>query len=76
MQGADGFFKIFSLPVRRILQKANLNFGELQEIRMRINSPLMMQKLFEHLKDQGLTERQIEKLAYKNALRIIREVLG
>ena len=41
-----------------------------------INSPLMMQKLFEHLKDQGLTERQIEKLAYKNALRIIREVLG
>ena len=41
---ADGFFKIFSLPVRRILQKADLNFGELQEIRMRINSPLMIRQ--------------------------------
>ena len=44
MKCADGFFKIFSLPVRRILQKANLNFGELQEIRMRINSPLMIRQ--------------------------------
>ena len=44
MKCADGFFKIFSLPVRRILQKADLNFGELQEIRMRINSPLMIRQ--------------------------------
>ena len=44
MKCADGFFKIFSLPVRRILQKADLNFGELQEIRMRSNSPLMIRQ--------------------------------
>ena len=44
MKCADGFFKIFSLPVRRILQKADLNFAELQEIRMRINSPLMIRQ--------------------------------
>ena len=30
--------------MRRILQKADLNFGELQEIRMRINSPLMIRQ--------------------------------
>jgi len=45
---ADGFFKIFSLPVRRILQKADLNFGELQEIRMRINSPATGKRIQAH----------------------------
>ena len=30
--------------MRRILQKADLNFAELQEIRMRINSPLMIRQ--------------------------------
>lgn len=43
--------------------------------KVEINSPLLMQKLFEHLKKQGFTERQIEKLAYKNALRVIHDVL-
>lgn len=39
-----------------------------------INSPLLMEKLFEELGRKGFSQSQIEKLAYKNALRVIHEV--
>ena len=44
MQGADGFFKIFSRSIRQILKKAKLDFEALQEIRMRIDRPLMVRQ--------------------------------
>ncbi|MBO5279060.1 MAG: dipeptidase [Lachnospiraceae bacterium] len=39
-----------------------------------INSPLLMERLFEELGRKGFSQSQIEKLAYKNALRVIHEV--
>ena len=41
-----------------------------------IGSPKKMQSLFEGLRRVKITERQIEKLAYKNAERVIGEVMG
>ena len=43
---------------------------------MEINSPLYMEKLFDELRKKGMSERQIEKLAYKNVLRVLHDVLG
>lgn len=43
---------------------------------MEINSPLYMEKLFTELKRKGMSERKIEKLAYKNVVRVLYEVLG
>lgn len=40
-----------------------------------IHSPLLMERLFERLKKEGFSHSQIEKLAYRNALRVIHEVL-
>ena len=42
MKDADGFLKIFSIPIRQILQKIPIDFCNLQEIRMRVNSPLLI----------------------------------
>lgn len=41
-----------------------------------IGSPDKMELLFEALKKGGMSERQIELLAYKNAMRVMREVLA
>ena len=40
-----------------------------------VGSPDKMELLFEALKRGGMSERQIELLAYKNAMRVMREVL-
>ena len=56
MQGADGFFKIFSRSIRQILKKAKLDFEALQEIRMRIDRPLMVRQGGE---EYSLTEEGI-----------------
>lgn len=40
-----------------------------------IKSPVQMELLFEALKKEGYTERQIEKFAYGNALRVMCDVL-
>lgn len=45
------------------------------ESEFEINSPVEMEKLFYALKKNGLTENQIEKVAYKNAERVIEAVL-
>lgn len=45
--------------------------GELE-----INNPLLMEKLFIQLKKEGFSERQLEKFAYKNVLRVLHDVLG
>ncbi|MDE7086933.1 MAG: membrane dipeptidase, partial [Clostridia bacterium] len=37
---------------------------------------LKVQKLLTYFKDRGVTERQLEKLAYKNFFRVIKEVVG
>lgn len=43
--------------------------GELE-----IDSPISMERLFERLKKEGFSQSQIEKLAYRNALRVIYEM--
>lgn len=40
-----------------------------------VKSPLQMELLFDTMKKEGYTERQIEKFAYGNAVRVIRDVL-
>lgn len=40
-----------------------------------INSPKLMQKLFRQLQKEGFSDRLIDKLAYKNAMRVIHEVM-
>lgn len=40
-----------------------------------INSPLVMQRLFDRLKMEGFSQTQIEKIAYKNVLRVIHDSL-
>lgn len=42
---------------------------------LEISNPLEFEKLFMRMKREGFTENQIEKLQYKNAERIIKEVL-
>lgn len=44
--------------------------GELE-----IDSPIHMEKMFGQLKKAGFSENRIEKLAYKNALRVLHDVL-
>ncbi len=43
--------------------------------KLEIGSPSEMEKLFEQLKKEGFSERQIEKIAYKNVLRLIKDVM-
>lgn len=38
----DELLRIFSVQLRNVLSRLNLNFGNLQEIRLRINTPLMV----------------------------------
>jgi len=40
-----------------------------------VGSPLQMELLFDAMKKEGFTERQIDKFAYENAVRVMREVL-
>lgn len=42
---------------------------------LEIGGPLQMQRLFARLEKEGFSERQIDKLAYQNALRLIRDVI-
>ena len=42
---------------------------------LEIGTPLEMVRLFEQLEREGFSERQIEKLAYKNVLRLIHDVM-
>lgn len=42
MNTKDGLLKIFSLKLRTILGKLNIEFDKLQEIRLRMNAPLIM----------------------------------
>jgi stage III sporulation protein AA len=42
MRTKDELLKIFSLKLRTILSKMRIDFDALQEIRLRINSPLMV----------------------------------
>ena len=42
MKDAEGFLKIFSISIRQILQNAPLEFKNLQEVRMRVNGPLLI----------------------------------
>ncbi len=42
---------------------------------LEIGTPSEMAKLFDQLEKEGFSIRQIEKLAYKNALRLIRDVM-
>lgn len=42
MKDAEGFLKIFSISIRQILQNASLEFKNLQEVRMRVNGPLLI----------------------------------
>lgn len=53
MKDADGFLKIFSIPIRRILEKAPMTMEYLQEIRLRIGGPLLVRHQGE---EYGLTE--------------------
>lgn len=39
-----------------------------------INSPLKMELLFEQLRKKGLSANQIEKLAYRNTMRVLQDV--
>lgn len=42
---------------------------------LEISSPAFMDRLFEHLKKDGLSSEEIEKIAYKNVMRVLHEVL-
>lgn len=42
MKDADGFLKIFSIPIRNILKKIPVEFDDLQEVRMRVDRPLLI----------------------------------
>lgn len=42
MKDADGFLKIFSIPIRNILKKIPIEFDDLQEVRMRVDRPLLI----------------------------------
>lgn len=42
MKGKDEFIKIFSMKIRNILQKADINLEKLQEIRLRAGKPLLL----------------------------------
>lgn len=42
MKDADGFLKIFSVPIRQILKNIPLAFEDIQEIRMRMERPLLI----------------------------------
>lgn len=42
---------------------------------LEIGSPAQMEKLFVRLKKDGLSEDQIEQIAYKNVMRVIKDVL-
>lgn len=41
-----------------------------------IDKPIEMELLFDALHKKGLTERQMDKFAYGNALRVIKENMG
>ncbi len=41
-----------------------------------ISGPDQMQKLFEGLRKDGFSDDEIEKIAYKNTLRVMKDVLG
>jgi len=43
MKDRDGILQIFSLHIRRILEQAELDFSMLQEIRLRVGRPLVVQ---------------------------------
>ena len=38
----DELLRIFSVQLRNVLSRLNLNYGNLQEIRLRINTPLIV----------------------------------
>jgi stage III sporulation protein SpoIIIAA len=38
----DELLKIFSLKLRTVFGKLNIDYGKLQEIRLRINAPLLI----------------------------------
>lgn len=40
-----------------------------------IHNPLLMQRLFDRLSKEGFSQMQIEKLAYRNVLRVLHDVL-
>jgi len=42
MNKKDEFFKIFAMNIRNILNKLKVGFENIQEIRMRVNQPLML----------------------------------
>lgn len=42
MKEKDEFLKIFPIGIRKILARMKVGFGEIQEIRMRVNSPLIV----------------------------------
>lgn len=44
MKDKDELMKIFPAGIRKILMKMKADFGEIQEIRMRVDRPLMIQK--------------------------------
>lgn len=42
MDKRDELIKIFSLNIRTILEKIKIDFGHVQEIRLRVQAPLML----------------------------------
>lgn len=51
------------------------DFDGISGERFEVGSPLQMERLFAALQKEGYSERQMEKFAYGNALRVMKEVL-
>lgn len=51
------------------------DFDGISGDKFEVSNPLQMDLLFDALKKEGFTERQIEKFAYRNAFRVMNDVL-
>lgn len=65
MEGRDEFIKIFSMKIREILQKMEIDFEQLQEIRLRVGRPLLITcKGREYFVSEQGEKSQDENLGY------------
>lgn len=80
MNKKDELLKIFSIGLRNVITKINLDFNKLQEIRLRVNSPLIIiydNKEFFVTKQSQLSNKEIEAVVItKNEIRETMEYIS
>lgn len=80
MNKKDELLKIFSIGLRSVITKINLDFNKLQEIRLRVNSPLIIiydNKEFFVTKQSQLSNKEIEAVVItKNEIRETMEYIS